>query len=85
MPTMASGLATVQLPPVAAWMSLPLDSGVGDRGEDRVDAHLHGRLALEPPERMQADADDGYVVGHVSTPVSEAGQAGAKAKSIYQL
>ena len=43
-------------------MSFHCDAGVGDRGEDRVDAHLHGRLALEPPERVQADADDGDVV-----------------------
>ena len=41
---------------------LPLDSGVGDRGEDGVDAHLHGRLALEPAERVQANTDDGDVV-----------------------
>ena len=40
----------------------PLHAGVGDRGEDGVDAHLHGRLALEPAERVQADADDRYVV-----------------------
>jgi hypothetical protein len=31
---------------------LPLDAGIGDRGEDRVGAHLHRRLPLEPPERM---------------------------------
>ena len=41
---------------------LPLDAGVGDRGEDGVDAHLHRRLAFEPAERVQANTDDGDVI-----------------------
>ena len=69
MPTIASGLATVQLPPVANWMSFHSTAGVGDRGEDRVDAHLHGGLAFESTERMQAYADDRDVVGHVRDPL----------------
>ena len=61
---MASGLATVQLPPVAALDVFPFDAGVGDRGEDGVNAHFHRRLALEAAERVQPDTDDGDVVGH---------------------
>ena len=44
----------------------PLDPGVGDRGEDGVDAHLHRGLALEPAERMQSHADDGDVIHRAS-------------------
>ena len=47
----------------------PLDAGVGDGGEDGVDAHLHGRLAFESTERMQAYADDRDVVRHVRDPL----------------
>ena len=47
---------------------LPLDAGVGDRGEDGVDAHLHRGLALEPAERMQSNTDDGDVVHLGSLP-----------------
>jgi hypothetical protein len=47
----------------------PLDSGVGDGGEDGVAAHLHGRLAFEASERMQAYADDRDIVRHVRNPL----------------
>ncbi len=62
MPTIASGLATVQLPPDGELDVLPLDAGVGDSGEDGVDAHLHRGLALEPAERVQPNPDDRDVV-----------------------
>jgi hypothetical protein len=47
---------------------LPLHTGVGDRGEDRIDAHLHRGLAFEASERVQADADDGHDV-HEANPL----------------
>ena len=40
----------------------PLDAGVGDGDVDRVDAHRKSTLALEPAERVDADADDGHFV-----------------------
>ena len=42
---------------------LPLDARVGERGLDRVGAHLHGGL-VEPAERVQPHADDRDVVRH---------------------
>jgi hypothetical protein len=51
---------------------LPVHARIGDGGEDRVDRHLHGGLAVEPAERMDADTDDGYVV-HWSTSVVQFG------------
>ncbi len=41
----------------------PFDSRVGDGRANRVHSHLHGGLALEPAERVQADPpDDRHIV-----------------------
>src|SRR5262249_31531418 len=37
---------------------LPLGTAVRERGLDGVGAHLHRRLAVEPPERVETDAND---------------------------
>src|SRR6185437_11183753 len=70
--------------PTAAGRELdvsPVHSGVSDRSEDRVDAHLHRGLAFEAPERVKAHADDGHVVHWVS-PLERAVDANSKRYSI---
>ncbi len=59
---------------------LPLDARVGERGLDRVGAHLHGGLGAEPAERVKPHADDGDVV-HLHTPrlLGTTSQVGANA------
>jgi hypothetical protein len=49
----------------------PLDPGVAQRRVDGVGAHLHRRLAVEPPERVQAHPDDRDLV-HPDSPSSPA-------------
>ena len=44
---------------------LPVHTGVGQRELDGLGTHLHRGL-LEPAEWMQAHADDGYLVAHVT-------------------
>ena len=52
MPTIASGLATVQLPPTANWMSFHSTPASASAESNGVDGHLHRGFALEPAERV---------------------------------
>ena len=45
-------------------------TGLGERGANSVDTHLGVRYAVEPPERVEADAGDGYSNAHVTAPPS---------------